>query len=68
MKVAVVQDAPRPPAGGPAPELNFYTVPATREITIQDLLTHVSGLGSGGPASTAESRKVARQENEGLAE
>src|SRR5206468_2232216 len=30
----------------------YSTTPATREITIQDLLTHVSGLASGGPAST----------------
>jgi CubicO group peptidase (beta-lactamase class C family) len=29
-------------------EAKFYTVPETREITIQDMLTHVSGLGSGG--------------------
>ncbi|HEY3837039.1 MAG TPA: serine hydrolase domain-containing protein, partial [Bryobacteraceae bacterium] len=44
-KVAVMQDRP---AGA------FYTVPATRDITIQDLLTHVSGLVSGGPASAHE--------------
>ena len=60
LKVAVMQD---PPAGARAaapgtPPL-FYTVPATREITIQDLLTHVSGLNSGGPASNAEVAKVA---------
>src|SRR6202050_551377 len=32
-------------------------VPALREITIQDLLTHISGLGSG-PASTPEIAKL----------
>src|ERR1700693_2254402 len=58
LKVAVMQ---HPPAGARAlapgtPPL-FYTVPATREITIQDLLTHVSGLNSGGPASNAEEAK-----------
>jgi CubicO group peptidase (beta-lactamase class C family) len=53
MKVAVMQERPVTPAGPPA----FYTVPATREITIQDLLTHVSGLASGGPASSAEGRQ-----------
>ena len=54
LKVAVAQP---PPAGGggaaagaqgaapPAPR--FYTVPAEREITIKDLLTHTSGLVSG---------------------
>ncbi len=51
-KVAVVQDGPgNPPA--PAPP-KYYTIPATREITIQDLLTHVSGLASGGRASSHE--------------
>jgi CubicO group peptidase (beta-lactamase class C family) len=46
MKVAVTQGQ------------TFYTVPAAREITIQDLLSHVSGLVSGGAASTAEEAKL----------
>ena len=51
-KVAVMQDRP---AGAPgSSEPMYYTVPATREITIQDLLTHVSGLASGGAASSHE--------------
>ena len=51
-KVAIVQDRPaNAPASDPP---RYYTIPATREITIQDLLTHVSGLASGGPASTHE--------------
>ena len=51
-KVAVVQDRPaNAPASDPP---KYYTVPAAREITIQDLLTHVSGLASGGPASSRE--------------
>ncbi len=29
-------------------------MPAAREITVQDLLTHVSGLASGGQASSRE--------------
>jgi len=41
MKVAV--------ARGAAPQ--FYVVPAEREITIRDLLTHTSGLGSAGITS-----------------
>jgi len=51
-KVAVVQDRlPNAPASDPP---KYYTIPATREITIQDLLTHVSGLASGGRASSYE--------------
>ena len=51
-KVAVLQDHP---ADAPATDPpNYYTIPAAREITIQDLLTHVSGLASGGQASMHE--------------
>src|SRR5436190_15753024 len=50
MKVAVAKESKAPAAAAPgqaasAPE--FYTVPAAREITIRDLLTHTSGLESG---------------------
>jgi CubicO group peptidase (beta-lactamase class C family) len=61
MKVAVAQPAGR---GG---EPQFYTVPAQREITIKDLLTHVSGLGSG-PMSNSTLDKVARKDGETLAD
>jgi CubicO group peptidase (beta-lactamase class C family) len=68
-KVAVTQErtAAVAAAGGsqPAP-VQFYPVPATREITIQDLLTHVSGLGSG-PASNAEIRKIGERPGKTLA-
>lgn len=48
-KVAVLQDGP---AGAPSSDApKYYTIPPSREITIQDLLTHVSGLASGGRAS-----------------
>ncbi len=51
-KVAVIQDRPaNTPASDPP---KYYTIPAAREITIQDLLTHVSGLASGGEASKHE--------------
>ena len=51
-KVAVIDDRPaNSPASDPP---KYYTIPAAREITIQDLLTHVSGLASGGPASSNE--------------
>ena len=57
MKVAMVQEktaAAGTPAASPPP---FELVPANREITIQDLLTHVSGLLSGGPIGAAEDAK-----------
>jgi CubicO group peptidase (beta-lactamase class C family) len=69
MKVAVIQDRP---AGAPAPPPGtppvFYTVPATRELTIQDLLTHVNGLNTGGAASNAEVAKIALKAGESLAD
>ncbi len=58
MKVAVAQ--------GTAGAAGFYTIPAAREITIQDLSTHVSGLGSG-PASSAEMPRIARKPSDTLA-
>ena len=70
MKVAVIQDRPADPvaaSGSQAAPPQFYTVPATREITIQDLLTHVSGLGSG-PASTSEMPRIARKPTDTLAD
>ena len=39
----------------------FYTVPAERPITVQDLLTHTSGLASG-PISNREAGRVARRQ------
>jgi CubicO group peptidase (beta-lactamase class C family) len=64
LKVAMTQ--PQTGAAAAA-EPQFYTVPASREITIRDLLTHVSGLVSG-PISTAEASKYARQPNDTLAD
>ena len=48
MKVAMPREraAGAPPIAAAEPE--FYLVPANREITIRDLLTHTSGLVSGG--------------------
>jgi CubicO group peptidase (beta-lactamase class C family) len=63
MKVAVAQPAAGRGEGAP----RFYTVPAQREITIEDLLTHVSGLGSG-PMSNSDIEKVARKDGETLAD
>ncbi|HLK47726.1 MAG TPA: serine hydrolase domain-containing protein [Bryobacteraceae bacterium] len=69
LKVAVMEER-QGPAGraAAAAEPQFYTVPASREITIRDLLTHTSGLVSGGPASTFENQKVARKPGEKLAD
>lgn len=69
MKVAVIEERPRggPPAAPGSPPL-FYTIPATREIMVQDLLSHVSGLVSGGAASAAETAKIARKPGETLAD
>jgi CubicO group peptidase (beta-lactamase class C family) len=64
MKVAVALDRP---ANAPAAPIQFYTMPATREITVQDLLTHVSGLASGGP-SAAEMPRIARKPTDALAD
>jgi CubicO group peptidase (beta-lactamase class C family) len=68
MKVAVAQ----PPGGrgtgsGPNEPPRFYTVPAERAVTIKDLLTHVSGLGSG-PMGNSDIAKVARRDGETLAD
>jgi CubicO group peptidase (beta-lactamase class C family) len=73
-KVAVLQDRPpsTPGTAAPAPARGtpplFYTVPATRELTIQDLLTHVNGLNTGGAASTAEVAKIVLKAGESLAD
>jgi len=59
MKVAVPKPGAAAPAGGgrggPPPE--FDTVPAAREITVRDLLTHGSGLMSGGLGNSAAPRR-----------
>lgn len=52
---------------GAAPPPEFYTVAAQREITVKDLLTHVSGLASG-TLSNSTVQKVARKQGEKLAD
>lgn len=46
----------------------IYTVPASREITVRDLLTHTSGLESGGAGSRAGARIAPRDTSLSLAE
>ena len=69
LKVGVLQGTQPPPgpAGQRGAPPRFYTVPAEREITIKDLLTHTSGLVSG-PISTSENRKVALKGKESNAD
>ena len=77
MKVAVAKPnarsggaAPPPPGGrggrgGPPPEVDL--VSATREITIRDLLTHGSGLMSGGLGNAVAGQAAARGPDDTLA-
>ena len=69
LKVAVAQTTgpAAPPAPGTQPQPRFYTVPAEREITIRDLLTHTSGLVSGTMSNSA-ARGVALTGKESLAD
>jgi CubicO group peptidase (beta-lactamase class C family) len=66
LKVAVAMP-PEGPAAAAGAAPRFYTVPAEREITIRDLLTHTSGLVSGG-ISNREAQKVALKGKETLAD
>jgi len=65
MKVAIAQPSRGQATAGAAPQ--FYTIPAEREITVRDLLTHVSGLGSG-PMGNSEAAKNPRKPTESLAD
>jgi CubicO group peptidase (beta-lactamase class C family) len=47
LKVAVAQPHQGPAGADEPAKLSYYSVPAEREVTIRDLLTHVSGLASG---------------------
>jgi CubicO group peptidase (beta-lactamase class C family) len=65
LKVAV--ETPRSSGPGEAGrDASFYTVPAAREITIRDLLTHTSGLVSGGISAT-EAARIDRARTDTLA-
>jgi CubicO group peptidase (beta-lactamase class C family) len=69
MKVAVT--APRTAsvasgAGGGPVTLNFFTVPAEREITVLDILTHTSGLMSGASSNAGGQAAFNRRHEIGL--
>lgn len=80
LKVAIAQPAPAGRGGAAAAPVpaasggreavpNFYTVPADREITVKDLLTHVSGLASGPMSnSTTQVPAIARKPTDKLAD
>jgi CubicO group peptidase (beta-lactamase class C family) len=53
--------------GGQAPAPEIYAVPASREITIRDLLTHTSGLESGGAGTREGARIAPRKPTDNLA-
>jgi CubicO group peptidase (beta-lactamase class C family) len=59
--------AAAPAAGGRGAPPRYYTVPAEREITVRDLLTHTSGLASGG-VSNASAGPLAATPTEKLAD
>ena len=73
MKVAMpIATTPQGATGGRAGGAGsapprFYSVPAQRDVTIKDLLTHVSGLGSG-PMGNSDIEKIARKDGETLAD
>ncbi|HEV8414917.1 MAG TPA: serine hydrolase domain-containing protein [Bryobacteraceae bacterium] len=77
LKVAIAQPAAAGRGAAPAPTApggrgaapNFYTVPADREITVKDLLTHVSGLASGAMSnSSIQAPSIARKPTDKLAD
>jgi CubicO group peptidase (beta-lactamase class C family) len=55
--------APGGPGGAPPA---FYTVPATRQITVLDLLTHTSGLMSGAMGNSAGNAAFNKRHDLGL--
>jgi CubicO group peptidase (beta-lactamase class C family) len=58
---------PAAPAAGPGgPPPSFYTVPATRQITVLDLLTHTSGLMSGAMGNSVGNAAFNRRHDLGL--
>ena len=69
IKVAMAKPLPPgPPAAGQPPrEPEIFTVPAEREITIRDLMTHTSGLESGGFGTKEGSRIAPRKTTDNLA-
>jgi CubicO group peptidase (beta-lactamase class C family) len=53
--------------GAAPPELAFDLVPAAREVTLRDLLTHTSGIMSGGVSGSEGARLAPRKPEDTLA-
>ena len=66
MKVAMAK--PQTGVRVPVRDPEIYTVAANREITIRDLLTHTSGLQSGGWGTAEAERMAPRRTHETLAQ
>jgi CubicO group peptidase (beta-lactamase class C family) len=70
-KVAMLKNPNAAPAPGgrgqQAPPPEIYTVPAERELTIRDLMTHTNGLETGGPGSREGTRISPRNTSSNLA-
>ena len=56
-----------PVPGQPPPPPEIYTIPAERELTIRDLMTHTNGLETGGPGSREGNRISPRSTSSSLA-
>jgi CubicO group peptidase (beta-lactamase class C family) len=67
LKVAMQKPLPAGASGQPPHEPEIYTVPAEREVTIRDLMTHTSGLESGGVGTREASRIAPRKMGDTLA-
>ncbi len=68
MKVAMPRNSITPaPAAQPAGAPDFYLEPAYREITVRDLLTHTSGLMSGGLGAREGARIAPKSPTDTLA-
>lgn len=63
LKVAMPVETAAPGRGS-----EIYVIPASREITIQDLLTHTSGMVSGGLGARQASKLAPRNPNDTLAD
>jgi CubicO group peptidase (beta-lactamase class C family) len=59
--------AGRGSAGEPPPPPEIYTIPAERELTIRDLMTHTNGLETGGAGSREGARISPRDTGSNLA-
>ena len=69
IKVAVAKPLPPGslPGAQPPREPEIFTVPADREVTIRDLMTHTSGLESGGVGTKEAGRIAPRKTSDNLA-